>query len=330
MSLNADIKMYQTLSEESSWLNFKYNECRADFRISEDAEWQELALKPDGNTVQNTYLVEGGENFDLDSTEINVSQTFSIDGLDQLFAAGDNSLMAVALPRDVIGVMAVWWSDKSCIRGCEYVGEITCDEARESPKKTFSFRHVFGKGVLAGDLSVEYKLYLKDAVSRRQAGFAAIQGTILGSVGMPLEIIFEGDGQSFPISTISKAGAPLWWTEINISDPYEDDFSEEYFNIIINDKHPAFKYLGNKEGYIASPVFATVIADALEEFFIYLKYEENFDFNAVAIKDIPAGTVAYTACWMASAFELDTTSVTGIHKTVHKMTSDLLRGGATA
>ncbi len=328
MSRNADIKMYQTLEEKSEWLNFKYRECRASYRGDDNAQWQALELKPSGSSTENTYLVEGGADFNPDNSEIQISQVFSLEGLDQLFSASADSLMAVALPSDIIGIAAIWWSDKSLLRGCEYnVGEISYDEAKESSKKAFTFRKAFAKGVLAGSLFVQYRLYLKEVNGKRKPGFASKQGTILGNIGVPLKIMIDGDGSAFPISIVSQEGEPLWWTEIHIDDANEDPFSQEMFNIIINDKHPAFKMLGQAEGYTKAPIFAVIIAGAIEELILYLRYELDYDFSTSNVKNLTPGTVAHAITWMVSTFDIDISTIGGLHKSVHKMVKSLLKGG---
>ncbi len=328
MSHNTNVNMYQTLEDKSEWLNFKYRECRAEYRINESDEWQALELKSAGSSTENIYIMEGSADFNPDSCDIHISQVFSLEGLDQLFNVSGDSLMAVALPHDVIGIAAVWWSDKSLLRGCKYdVGDISYDETKESNKKSFTFRQSFERGVLAGCLYVQYKLYLKEVHGTRRPGFASKQGTVLGSIGVPLKIMIDGDGSVFPISIISQAGEPLWWTEINIDDAYEDEFSQETFNIILNDKHPAFKLLEPSEGYTKSPVFSTIIAGAIEELFLYLRYELDYDFNTANKKNMIPGTVASAVSWMVSTFDINTATIIDLHKSVHKMVKGLLAGG---
>lgn len=330
MSRNASVKMYQTLEDKSEWLNFNYRDCSGAYRL-DDGTWQSLELKPAGSSTENAYLMEGDSGFDPDNSEIQVAQAFSLDGLDQLFSASADSLLAVAMPRDIIGVAAVWWSDKSLLRGCEYdVGEISFEEARESPKKTFTFRKSFGKGILAGTLYVQYMLYLKEAKGKRKPGFANIQGTMLGHLGVALKIMVDGEGSTFPISIVSQEGEPLWWTEIHIDDPYDDAFSEEFFNIIINDKHPAFGNLGQEAGYTKAPIFAVIIAGAIEELFLYLRYELDYDFNASDQNNMAPGTIANAVNWMITTFGIDTANITALHKSVHIMVKKLLQGGESA
>lgn len=330
MSRNASVKMYQTLDDKSEWLNFNYRDCQGAYKLDGGA-WQSLELKPAGSSTENAYLMEGDSGFNPDNSEIQISQVFSLEGLDQLFSASGNSLLAVVMPRDVIGVAAVWWSDKSLLRGCEYnVGEISLDEARESTKKTFRFHKSFGKGILAGTLYVQYMLYLKEAKGERKPGFANIQGTMLGHIGVALKIMVDGEGSTFPISIVSQEGEPLWWTDIQIDDPYDDAFSEEFFNIIINDKHPAFASLGQDAGYTKAPIFGVIIAGAIEELFLYLRYETDYDFNASDQSNVTPGTIANAVNWMITTFDVDVSSITAIHKSVHGMVKKLLRGGESA
>lgn len=330
MSRNVSIKMYQTLEDKSEWLNFNHRDCRGAYKLK-NGTWQGLDMKPTGSSTENAYLMEGDAGFNPDDSEIQISQEFSLDGLDQLFSASVDSLLAIAMPQDIIGVAAVWWSDKSLLRGCEYdVGEISFDEAKKSPKQTFTFSKTFGKGILAGSLYVQYMLYLKEAKGTRTSGFAKIQGTMLGNIGIALKIMVDGEGSTFPISIVSREGEPLWWTDIHIDDPYDDAFSEEFFNIIINDKHPAFGNLGQDAGYTKTPIFAVIIAGAIEELFLYLRYETDYDFNTSDQNNITPGTIANAVNWMITTFGVDMSSITAIHKSVHSMVKKLLRGGESA
>ena len=330
MSKSARLKMYKVLDEDNaSYLNFSYNDCTAFFRERGNEEWLPLNLAKGGNATENVYSIEGEDEWNPETCEIRLVQEISLHNLRELFRTDENNepLMPVALEDDVLGITAVWWSDKSQIRGCQHIGEIRYKELDASNEGTYVLDMKFPAGHLAGQLDVFYKLYLKAPGEKRCPGFAHTSGVILGDIGTSLILQIDGEGAMFPVSTTSKPNENLWWTEINIDDPFEDTFTEEYFCLIFNDAHPDYKELRKRSGDF-SALYHEVFACALEELFIVLKRDFGEKFDSVDISDVVPGTIAYAAIYMIKTFDIQMDAdIFGLHNSIRKAVQKQLKKG---
>ena len=143
---------------------------------------------------------------------------------------------------------------------------------------------------------------------------------------MPLTVILDGKGSSFPMSITKAQDKPLWWTEINISDPFEEPFNEDYFNLVLNDAHPDYDALKGKgrkkKDTFDSPLFREVLAGAIEEFFLYLRQHYRDQFEGLTADEVPAGSVAAAAMYWKRFVEPP--AMPNLHTTVRQMLGDRL------
>jgi len=283
-----------------------------------------LELSPDGHTTDNTYVVQPAENWNPDETEFVLEQSFTLGTLQRLFA-GSGGDTAVALPGDTLGIMASWWSSQSDISGCEKVDTFTAADVADGGRRTFTFRREFAAGLLRGTLQVHYHIYLAGKGAEEKPGYARETGTLLGEVGLPLIVILDGRGSSFPMSVTKAQDKPLWWTEINISDPFEEPFNEDYFNLVLNEGHPDYEALNGrsrKKKTFDSPLFREVLAGAIEEFFLYLRQNYRDQFEGVTADEVPEGSVAAAAMYWKQF--VDTSDMQNLHNTVRQMLDNRL------
>ncbi len=338
MSRAASLKMYRMLDDDNaSCLNFTYEKMTFSYRKSNafsgkpraEHEWRNLKLVNIGSSKENMYSVEGDDAWDPDNCELHLKQEFTLENLKALFKTekGKEALMPVALSDDVLGVAAVWWADKSRIRGCQEVGEFRYRDVAGSRTSRFSLDIEFPAGQLAGQLEVSYKLYLKAPGEGNLPGFARSSGTILGDLGTSLILRIDGEGAMFPVSVVNKPGEPLWWIEVNIDDPFEDSFTEEFFSLLLNEAHPDYKDTQGRNGAFSS-LYLEAFACALEELFIVLKRDHGEKFDSVNINDVVPGTIAYAAIYMIKTFDIMMDSdITGLHNSIRKAVYKQLKGG---
>lgn len=329
MSKSASLKMYKVLDEDNaSYLNFAYHDCEAFYREPGGAEWLPLSLSKSGTATENIYTIEGDDNWNPEICEIRLVQEITLHNLRELFRTEDNPtpLMPVALEQDVLGITAVWWSDKSRIRGCQYIDEIRYADVATEGDSTYTLDMKFPAGQLAGQLEVFYKLYMKEPGDNRMPGFAHSCGVILGDIGTSLILQIDGEGAMFPVSTVSAENEVLWWTEINIDDPFEDSFTEEYFCLVLNDAHPDYKELKKRSGAF-SALYHEVFASALEELFIVLRRDFGEKFDAVDLNDVVQGTIAHAAIYMIKTFDIQMDAdITSLHSSIRKAVYKQLKG----
>lgn len=321
MSKSASLKMYKMLDEDNaSYLNFTYHDCVAFYREPASDEWLPLSLSKSGTATENIYIIEGEDNWNPETCSIRMVQEITLHNLRELFKTDDNPepLMPVALEQDVLGITAVWWSDKSRIRGCQYIDEIRYADVEIKGDNTYTLDMKFPAGQLAGQLEVFYKIYMKAPGEKRMPGFAHNSGVILGDIGTSLILQIDGEGAMFPVSTVSVDNEVLWWTEINIDDPFEDSFTEEYFCLVLNDAHPDYKELRKRSGAF-SALYHEVFASALEELFIVLRRDFGEKFDAVDLSDVVQGTIAHAAIYMIKTFDIQMDAdITTLHSSIRK------------
>lgn len=314
MSHSGNIMMHRSLQpEEEESLQFSQLEPQAYSR------GEPLELSTEGNATDNTYAVQPAENWIPDEDGFVLEQRFGLSAMQLLFAG---NIHAVALPGDTLGIMASWWSDQSDISGCEPVGRFTLAEVAGGSRRMFTFRKEFAAGILRGKLQVQYHLYLAAKGAEHRPGFASRTGTLLGQIGTPLTIILDGRGSSFPMSVTEAVDRPLWWTEINISDPFEDPFNEDYFNVVLNAAHPDYDALSGrgrkKKNTFDSPLFREVLAGAIEEFFLYLRQNYRDQFDGLTPDEVPDGSVAAAALYLKQKY-VDTSDMLRLHESVRQM-----------
>lgn len=329
MSRNTVVKMYRTLNEEkASYLNFSHKECQAAFCVA-GAPFRPLTLTATGTATDNAYELDGQDDWDAEVCVLKVSQDFTLHSLPGLFYTGADSLMPLAGRDATLGLAAVWWSNKSQIRGCEEIATFNYEQVKNSPEMQFSFMREFAPGELSGRLEVRYVLFLKEAGEKLRVGFARDSGTLLGDVGIPLQLVLDGEGSVFPLSVENDPQGPLWRTEISIDDPFEETFTEEYFNVILNEGHPAFKELGRDKGYNTA-LYHEVFAGALEELFLYLRENFKDDFQAASLAEVTPGTIAYAALYMVQTFNLNTDNIAVLHNTIRAAVAEQMKGATGA
>lgn len=286
---------------------------------------QELELTADGTATDNTYSLQPDDEWNAEDFPLSISQGFSLSTLNLLFD-GNESPLAVALDGDTIGIMATWWSSQSDITGCERIGTFTAEDVADAGSHVFTFRKTFDPGTLKGTLEIHYHLYLSKKGEKKKPGFAHEVGTLLADIGLPLSIILDGTGASFPMTVTEAENRPLWWTEINIVDPFEEPFTEDYFSLVLNASHPDYDALRgrgkNKKGTFDSALFREVLAGAIEELFLYLNQNYHSQFEGVEPGDAPEGTIAAAALYLKQF--IDPQNMMTLHESVRTMLSNRL------
>lgn len=328
MSNSTTLLMHRSLTaEQAEQLNFCFEQPRLLYETP-DGSQGELALEASGTTMNNSFIMTPTDDYDPDTCSLTLVQEFTLSQLVQLFATKD-SLLPLTVPSSMLGLVAVWRSTEADISGCTLVSSFKWGDVAHDSQHSFSFRHTFIPGVLRGMLQVRYMLCLQEAGRQHRAGYAHEAGTLLGECGQALSIALDGDGSLFPISTASLPGQPLWWTEINISDPFSDPFTEDYFNIVINEAHPDFSQIEGKgrRGTSGSPLFREIFASALEELLIWLQMNYGSDIEDADMTAAAPGSVAAMVLYLKQTFSIDTTNMRTVHDSVRRIVDEKLQGG---
>ncbi|MFJ2545392.1 hypothetical protein ACIOVF_02860 [Pseudomonas sp. NPDC087612] len=135
-----------------------------------------------------------------------------------------------------------------------------------------------------GTLSLQ--LFLSDAGTpdEEEKGLARIPGFRFGLLGPETRLIIDGDGSLFPvIEEELGVNEPLWRFTHDWSDPGEDEFSTTWLSLSLNNKHPDFPLLREKNSEVWTPLFCQVMASWLATFLLELQADLGVDFSAIAL-----------------------------------------------
>ena len=322
MSHKTEIRMYRTL-KSTEGLNFMQSSCKLFYQPDMESDWTELPLSPAGVSGENAWLLEDPTKLDEGRGDVRFSQTFTLSNLDKLFK-GSPDIPQVALPGDHLGIAAIWWVDRSQIRGCVPLGDFTMQDLKGHDRRSFTMDHVFGAGVLAGRLEVQYILYMQEPGIRQQPGIASRAGVRLATLDEPVCLQIDGTSSQFPVVSAAKPGEPLWWMEFNMEDPVLDPFTEDYICLVLNEAHPAYAELMKGTGDMYAEVFAT----ALEEMFLYIREEFGDCFRNLDMRSVREGTTAYAVLYMKQTFDLNTDTIGSLHRSIRQMVTRKLKGAA--
>ena len=219
----------------------------------------------------------------------------------------------VASKESNLGIALSWTSKSSSQRGIIPIGSFNGDI---SLSKEIYLRTTFKKNNLRGEVNLETILYLKEHRGRSSNGFSEIPGTILGVLDS-CTIIIDGSGSSFPIVEVSEPGEPLWWVEINWTDPLTDSFNEEYVSINLNTANKFFKTLNLDKGLSNSPVMIEIISSAIQIIIENLKSSGDWE-SIESGENLEDGSVAQAIYYFLTTFEWDFSSSQNLAKSIRK------------
>lgn len=316
---NQIIKPFNVLEDDehlSSAINVTYQPCEG-FFSHDGKKWENLELSVNGGNSTNAYAIDGPFSWNVDECHVMFTQKLQISNPAYLFSSNNSHFKGVALPRDRIGVAALWHCNKSNIRGCERISDFSFEEVKKNDCLNICFEKYFPAATIGGKLTINYIIYLRRKGPDMKNGYAAIPGTNLGSLGSPCIIYIDGDQSEFPISIISYPGEPLWWVEYNIDDPLIDEFSSQYINIVLNEAHKDFWELGREKGY-QTAFFTEIFSSAMEHIFIKIYSDFRSSMNDADTGSMQSGTIAYALEYMKQIMNIDTSSIEAIHETVRK------------
>ncbi len=223
-----------------------------------DSQESPLKLEPLGEAADSgrAKLSDPRGIWSPETHGLKVSRTCEIMQPQRLFGSG-----GIVPLNGTLGIALRWASPGTSQCGVIPFGQIS----RLKPNRPFPVSHVFDPGELKGTLKLQTILYLAEAgaASPGEAFLARTPGTVLGVLDR-WELILEGSGSVFPISSVANPGGPLWTVFFDESaEALTDPFSEEYVEIRLNSAHPAYPLLQIESAPMESPLFREVLASAL-------------------------------------------------------------------
>jgi hypothetical protein len=197
---------------------------------------------------------ENGSEFDCEKSDLFCCCNVDVPDIHTLFSPEPSAI----LPRaGIIGVCMRWYSQTSRQRmtsepvhldyrsnkGCVCMMVIPANTLRG--KVEFDVIFYFA-GYRTSDIPDEPYLYaLTDIcteITPEESKFASVMGSILFQ-SEPLGVRVDGQGSLFPVFFTDEPERPLWWLDLDISDPKTQPVEMDTVSLIINKSHADYPSL---------------------------------------------------------------------------------------
>lgn len=150
---------------------------------------------------------------------------------------------------------------------------------KNSDTEDFSFTQTFKPGKLRGQVSFSVELFINtsgtpDSV---ESHLANTVGTIIGS-SSPFIVKLDGNNSGINIIEVDKPDEPLWIPVFSSDDPLTNALDAKAFTIELNQAHPSFKFINNKDKtHFNASLYREIIASAMTLFINNLRTSEDGD-----------------------------------------------------
>ena len=256
--MNNNTRMYKTLSSsEIAKLGIKID--RNYYYITENDIKEIKEQKFDNTSHEKIYqLIDEDYEWNPKIHSLIMDISVSLKDCSSIFGTNGS-----CYEDSIVGVGLTWKTDKSKIKRCIKICEIT----KDSKDITVPVNSIKLDDVSS---NITFKVFFYIVSPGKTNGikyFGNEQGIILHEQVM-WTIIINGTGSIFPIIEIEDEG-PLWTYMCDIDDICEDYFDNEHIEIRINTKHPAYEFIHPKSqtynvyflNELMSNAIATIIMD---------------------------------------------------------------------
>lgn len=173
-------------------------------------------------------------------------------------------------PGTILGIGLVWKPEKSKIKRCIKLGEIS----ENNSIIDFNVENIELQN-LSSNVEFDILVYIvKPSVNSINPFFANEEGMVLYS-GKLWTIIIEGNGSIFPIYEIDDEHGPIWSYYCDIIDIVDDPFDLEHIKININRKHPAYSLIHPKSQTYSQEYVNEVLSTALAMIIIEIRSKQE-------------------------------------------------------
>ena len=230
-------RMYKTFSlEELSKLNISLK--REYYYLTEN---DTKSIKEQGfenTSSKNVYqLIDDDYEWNPKKDCLFLNIKISLDNCDCIF--GKNG---TCFADSIVGIGLSWKPDKSRIKRCIKIGEITV----EDHEKIIELNDIKLENISS---NVDFKLFFYIAKPGKIDGnnfFGNEQGMVIYE-DVAWSIIIDGGASIFPIMEIEDESKPLWYYWYNSqADICEDFFDDQNLFIVLNKKHKLYPYISLK------------------------------------------------------------------------------------
>lgn len=258
-------RLYKTISQsEFSNLNFKIKREYAyitdsDIKFIKEQSFENVSNKKIFQLVDDDYEWNPKEQ------SLYLSVNISLDNINSLFGKNGS-----CYEDSTLGVGLVWKPDKSRIKRCKKLCELTAKENKAN---------VTIKDIELPNISSNVDFYLVIYISN--AGkinglpfFANEEGMILYQE-LIWSIIIDGNASIFPVYEIENENGPIWSYYCDVIDIAEDPFDMEHIRIDINKSHPAYNMIHPKSPTYSQAYVNEILSTAMAMIILDLRSKQT-------------------------------------------------------
>ncbi len=191
--------------------------------------------------------------------------TLTADNLNSLF--GEQGFCS---PGAVLGIGLVWKPERSKIKRCFKLAEITSEKnSLDVNVENIELQNI------TSNVQFDLVIYVvKPSTSPINPFFANEEGMVLYS-GKSWTIVVEGNGSIFPVYEIEDANGPIWSYYCDFIDISEDSFDLDHVQIKINKKHPAYSLVHPKSPTYSQEYVNEILSSALTMIIIDIRSKQD-------------------------------------------------------
>lgn len=263
--MNKNARLYKTISsDELSKMNLSINR-KYSYCTQEDVkELKEQAFEGDASSnsfqlIDNDYEWNPKINslfLDLNVNITNPSIIFGLQG-----SCYDDA---------IIGVGITWKSEKSKIKNCYKLGEIT------NTSNPIEFAHnAIEIDNLNSNTTFKLIFYIVKPGTKNGSKYFANEAGMVILEQIVWTIIVEGEGSVFPIFEIADEKGPLWSFNCDFYDITQDAFDKDHIQIFLNTKHPAYSMIHPKSPNYNLAFVREVLSNALASIVLEIRSAQS-------------------------------------------------------
>ena len=267
---------------------------------------------------RNVALIDPLEIWRVETEGLELRRSIIIEYPQVLYGA-----RGIACKAAEIGVCLIWTNTLFT-----QMGYILPEESTSKESKFYEFSHVFAPGDIAGDLTIEAVLYIKEPaanVGYDERHLINEAGVVVGVIDS-ITIKLSGNDMVFPIVDINDKSEPLWWLDISgWEDPTSDPFNEDYVCLYLNNAHPACPKAGS--GVSNEELLIEIVSTAYLMIFQEISRFECLDKTLNNI-DLEPGSIAKVMQYFADGCDpkLQTGPISELQKTIRINVERMLKG----
>lgn len=263
--MNSNARLYKTLSsEEFSALKLKINRKYSYFTENDVKELKEELFEGSNGNSKVFQLVDEDYEWDPKSNSLFLDIAVSIDNPSTIF--GKNG---ACYEDAVIGVGLTWKSEKSKIKNCVKLGEIT----KESNSVEF-VKSAIELENLSSNAAFKLIFYIAKPGTKNGNNFFANEAGMVIFEQTAWTIIVEGESSIFPIYEIADDNGPLWSFSCDCYDIADDLFDKDHIKVLINTKHPAYSMIHLKSPQFNEMFMNEIMSNAIAAIIIAIRNKQ--------------------------------------------------------